>query len=144
MELIEWLRAQLAEDERMALACILDNGGGRWALDRQRAFSEPALADGGVRIISGWSGALPHIANWDPARVLTEVNTRRALLDLHAPRADQDHAGSTVCDHCHDLCHSRSGLGCDSPDAPYPCETVSLYAQLYAGREGWQNEWSNT
>lgn len=28
------------------------------------------------------------------------------------------------CGHCASLCHSRSGLGCDSPDAPWPCDTI--------------------
>lgn len=160
MDLIEWLRAQLAEDEQVARACILDNGGGRWVLDRQRAYSAPALADQGVRIVGGWAGALPHIAAWDPARVLAEVKAKRAILDEHAfewqhvewPH-DQDGKGKAqVCRRCQNAEHTEwhppfghAGVLPQGFVAPYvlaPCATVSLLAQPYAGREGWRDEWS--
>lgn len=46
----------------------------------------------------------------------------RAVLDLHQPR-DSVWAPQQ-CGHCADLCHSSSGLGCDQPEAPWPCATV--------------------
>jgi hypothetical protein len=59
---------------------------------------------------------------------------KQRILDLHAPAPTNYVEGRYVpgeptglqCGHCAELCHSRSGLGCDSPDAPYPCETVQL------------------
>jgi hypothetical protein len=41
---------------------------------------------------------------------------------LHQPYQTEDR---TQCDHCMELCHSRSGLSCDTPyDAPWPCPTI--------------------
>lgn len=86
-------------------------------------------------------GDLPHPCNCDlPGFVAADVRAKRAILDLHAPYVNRQ--GDVQCGHCMELCHSRSGLGCDDPDAPYPCETVTLTAQPYAGRDGWRPEWA--
>lgn len=47
----------------------------------------------------------------------------RDVLNLHAPRQYSD-GTQLQCGHCADNCHSFSGLGCDSPDARWPCSTV--------------------
>lgn len=90
-----------------------------------------------------------HIARWDPARVLAEVEAKRRILDLHKPQPSQYLDGVYVpgepvgqqCEYCASLCHSYSGINCETPDAPYPCPTVGLLAQPYAGRPGWHEEW---
>jgi hypothetical protein len=53
------------------------------------------------------------------------------IRSIHAPREVVSYSAGlrvlkTQCGYCADLCHSRSGLGCDSPDAPWPCETAEL------------------
>ena len=55
----------------------------------------------------------------------------QAIIDLHAPVADGE--GRLQCQHCSGLCHSRSGLSCDDPDAPFPCETIRLIAGTESG-----------
>lgn len=136
-ELIAWLRQQLDED--------LDAARVAAALTRSPWTSEgPTVtcADG-FPVVShgdGEAATAHHIARWDPARVLAEVETKRRILDLHAPAAD--YKDRVQCGYCASLCHSRSGLGCDEPaDAMYPCETVSLLAQAYAEQPGWREEW---
>jgi hypothetical protein len=38
--------------------------------------------------------------------------------------------GTLVCEHCNDNCHSQSGVMCDSPDALWPCETITVLRAL--------------
>lgn len=54
------------------------------------------------------------------------------LRSLHR-RTTTDYAGRQheVCEHCIELCHSRSGLMCDEPDAQWPCETIKLVDRLF-------------
>jgi hypothetical protein len=80
------------------------------------------------------------IALHDPAAVLRVVAAHRKILDLHASSEYRINYGGiprTVlqCEHCASLCHSGSGLSCDSPDAPYPCETVQIVAEAYGVEE---------
>lgn len=158
-ELLAFLRAtwdarcaQLDEDEQVAREC---GDYGRW-----RVTSDGYLADdAGVQAIGPWDtsvGDVEHIARWDPKRVLDEVtleradiDAKRAILDLHAPQPTgyvdgvyyHGEAGQLQCEHCAEQCHSHSGVSCDMPDAPWPCPTVRLLAQPYAGRPGWREEW---
>lgn len=119
-DLITWLRLQLDEDEQSL-------GG----LD--------STALNGIESTAGWD------VRAYVERGLAEVEAKRRILELHPPFTD--HAGRVRCEACAELCHSRSGLGCDDPaDAMYPCETVEgiarLLAQPYAGRDGWREEWA--
>jgi hypothetical protein len=138
-DLVTWLRdiwdvreRELDEDERVARAA-------------DGIFDDRDLAD--ELIGEGFDPELAeHVARWDPARVLRAVATERAdisakrrILELHAPFVD--YQGRTICEHCANLCHSRSGLGCDDPDAPYPCDTVRLVALSLAERDGYRQEW---
>jgi hypothetical protein len=88
-----------------------------------------------------------HIARHDPARVLSEVAAKRALLELH----DGEH-------YCPEL---KTGVyPYDWPSAaPWgsageawrhasserfegPCPTLRLLAQPFAGRPSWREEWA--
>lgn len=74
------------------------------------------------------------------------ATTVRKLLVLHSLITTHNwSAGLRIpvqqCDHCADLCHSRSGLMCESPDAPWPCPTVRIVAEQFAGRRGYQERW---
>ena len=44
----------------------------------------------------------------------------RAGLERHKPEKEA-WGERIVCEWCENLCHSGSGLYCDSPDAPFPC-----------------------
>lgn len=119
-DLISWLRTQLDADERAVQAV----GPRSWYFDMVEDAAQPFV-----------DLAL------NESRVLRQVQAHRAILDLHSPRSD--YQGRQVCEYCADLCHSRSGLGCDDPDAPYPCDTVRLLAGIYSDRDGYKEEWAD-
>lgn len=138
-DLVTWLRAQLDKDERVAREAL------EWEDERftrhEWSWSHVARLSGKVKRQDVVAGAP------SPRGQLAEVEAKRRILDLHPPFTD--HAGRVRCETCAELCHSRSGLGCNDPvDAMYPCETVDdiarLLAQAYAGREGWREEWQPT
>lgn len=98
-ELITWLHAQLDEDERVAQrAC-------EWTW-------RPELANEFV--------SAEHIARWDPARVLVEVEANRRILDWAVQAIQVTEADSYQ-------------LGVE--------DVVRMVAQPYAGREGWREGW---
>lgn len=136
-ELVDWLRQQLDEDERVALAAHANV----WNAEASRHDSEfvivPDFTPSGVGVVFGAKNA-QHIANWDPARVLAEVEAKRRILDEHPhePAAPWGTAmvTSVGCATCHDRGEGVIGKGW--------CRTARLLAQPYAGRPGWREEWS--
>ena len=92
-DLVGWLRAQLDDDERVARAA----GGPNWRIVLIPDVSGPAttLELGGHDdrvILAGFADDDPlkpaeaeHIARWDSARVLAEVDAKRRILDLVLP-----------------------------------------------------------
>lgn len=82
MDIVEFLRARVAEDESMARGAAghIHDDGLRWV-------PGPANADG-VRRADGipvtghsWPQEMAHICRWDPRRVLAEVKTKRETLN---------------------------------------------------------------
>lgn len=114
-DLIAFLRAQLDEDERVAKA-----------LDPQRhrdlATEVLSTAKPGAHL-----HAL-HVARWDSARVLAEVEAKRRILDL-APGAVMRALATQDPDF-------RDGYVAAHEDA------IKALALPYAGRPGWQEEWA--
>lgn len=130
-DLIVWLRAQLDDDERVARE--VPESSRTW----HTAGGWPETGPDGVADEAGrWiveeadERDVAHIARWDPAAVLAEVEAKRRTLDLHWPDTIQ---------YVKPKCHECSGCGCCSMD--HPCDTVRLLAQQYAGRPGWREEW---
>lgn len=92
-EMIEWLRAQLDADERIARAAIHDPRYGRderataddgvWRT-RDHAHDECVVWGVGIMIYDEGGHTAEqasHIATHDPARVLRQVQAHRAILD---------------------------------------------------------------
>lgn len=147
MTLIEWLRAQLDENERAALAA----SPGPWAIgfhDREDPDDVPvsdALGraicdspDDGVR--GGHSAAdAHHIATWDPTRVLAEVKAKRAIIIQQLNYAVEiDGEWGCGCT------YERIEAGqCPEFDTPQSFPLLLALVGPYAGREGW-DEWSVT
>lgn len=77
-----------------------------------------------------------HIARWDPARVLAEVEAKRRILDEHQPVHGYDPNGP-VCS----TCGEPGNLGDETAVVRWPCPTVRLLALPYADRAGYQAEW---
>lgn len=112
-ELIAFVRQQLDEDEGLARTAFAEHN------DAVDEWHEPW--SGTVEIgpheddlNCNDSGVSRHIVNWDPARVLAEVEAKRRILDMYA-----------------DYTAERRHL------AP----VIWALAQPYAGREGWREEW---
>jgi hypothetical protein len=150
-DLVTWLRAQLDEDERVARAAHVSRPG-PWAVRSDSTGvieiysvvrEEQRGGDSNVFPDAWHPEASEHAARWNPARVLAEVEAKRRLLDLHKPVPSGSiyKPGPLVCTHCAELCHSRSGLGCDDLDGVYPCPTVRPLALPYADRAGYREEW---
>lgn len=143
-ELVQWLRVQLDADDRLARQACGDDG---WVV------GERALCGCCVDIRSG-KGALvctlddrdaPHIAEWDPARVLREADAKRQVLGRY------DKAGQAVEELSarRNLLHARGEdvlmveLGLESAihgrDAL--AGVLRLLALPYADRPGYREEW---
>lgn len=105
-ELIAFVRAQLDEDERVARAA-------------QEWTWRPELA--------AEFGSPEHIARWDPARVLAEVEAKRRILDEYKRALDRRRQ------HPDDLASIGALLALLS--------AVKIAAQPYARRPGWHEEW---
>jgi hypothetical protein len=113
-DLITWLRAQLDDDERVARTA-LDRHPAPWVGAFKQVTSEP---NGGVIApvaSTETRQASHHIARWDPARVLAEVDAKRRVLDLRDSEYDEHRA-------------ALNGA-------------VRLLALPYADRDGYREEW---
>jgi hypothetical protein len=139
-DLVTWLRAQLDEDEQVARAA---STGGRWSYSDGGSVGAWMLYDEEWQIGSlktyrhetyDYSKRMPvardpryvdadangsHIARWDPARVLAEVDAKRQLLNEAASWAKDDRPGESSCGDT----------------------TLSLLALPYADRPGYREEW---
>lgn len=90
-ELITWLRAQLDDDERAARAAtVLPGGAAEWFTGAEGSV---LAADPSQLHVRGAVLSLDdigvHIARWDPARVLAEVEAKRRILDDFSWEAGQ-------------------------------------------------------
>ncbi|MFV2094840.1 DUF6221 family protein [Micromonospora sp. LOL_014] len=96
-DLIAWLREQLDEDERVAREASTASAewreGSSWLADlRDPLPSQRRALRPGAKLLSDADAR--HIARHDPARVLAEVEARRAIIDEHemwARYQDDDH-----------------------------------------------------
>ncbi|MFI1677035.1 DUF6221 family protein [Streptomyces sp. NPDC020607] len=144
-DLVQWYGEQLDEDERIAR----EAGGAAW---------EELPVSGWVHTsplpASEWqppgydhhvaSVPLPvdrvHIVQWDPARVLREIDANRRRLERHAPQpmvgrdSDENDPSTYV-------------LGCPTcqvdvvSEGDWPCEEVRDMLISYADRPGYREEW---
>jgi hypothetical protein len=124
VDLVQWLTAQLDEDERVARAC---SGDGKWA-ERDIAIYGPHL---GVEVLA-------HMARHDPARVLREIDAKRKMLDevfIYEAKID----GEWGC--CHDADEIAAGLCLETN--PSGITAVRLLASAYADRPGYREEWAS-
>jgi hypothetical protein len=89
MGLVDWLREQVAEDERVALAASpppwTDGGYGEfgWVVHSE-PYTEDTLS---VELSDSDQGLadVAYLTRFDPARVLAEVTAKRDVLRHHAP-----------------------------------------------------------
>jgi len=118
MNLVEFLRARLDEDEQAARAATA----GPWYvddIDQELRTADVYAADG--RVTSAYTEPCcsvedaTHIARHDPARVLAEVDAKRRILERHS--------------------------SCDDTSFGEPCEDLRLLALPYSDHPDYRQEW---
>jgi len=137
-DLLTWLRAQLDAVEKVAQAAARDAGGPEWSAGDENLSESVSLADAGSYVAAGPYGYLSwelrqHIADNDPAFVLTDVEAKRQIIEAHP--AGRDHPEAA------DYCLECGPFWRDGKAHGYPCETLRLLALPFAGRPGWREEW---
>ncbi|MCX5253673.1 DUF6221 family protein [Streptomyces canus] len=131
-----WISDQLDEDERITRA-VEDRSApwdGQWMADGNSAVR---TVNGHVLFYRHDSGPLKpgladHVAEWDPARVLREIEAKRQMvrkIHVHhrAPEWDEPEALGFQCRQCR--------------DGRFPCQTLRLIAYPYSDRPGYQEAW---
>ncbi|MFE7624640.1 DUF6221 family protein [Streptomyces sp. NPDC057509] len=147
-DLVQFLRARLAEDEAHALIAAEGRPATQWSLDEWFGREEPhSLIAAGTEkqpVVFGHFTADPlptsqaiHIARHDPARVLREVEAKRRLLDLHG-------TSHTVVDgYCVEdggPCTHRGEAEC-TLCGETGCTTLRLFALPYADHPDYRESW---
>lgn len=148
-DLITWLRAQLDEDE------VVAQDAARWYGDSNVAGLAPRWRqvpvghvwndqDGGIADADNVA-ALPHIVNFDPARVLREVEAKRRQVELHKHQVEKitqapfdPMTGERRPDEYEVTCEV---CGWSSDDPTSACETLRLLALPFSDRPGYREEW---
>jgi hypothetical protein len=134
--LAEFVAARLDEDEAMAEAAI-EIGLKRYG---DRYHEEVGFDPGGISADDGWLVV-------DPARVLREVQAKRAILALHHPSPGLRHP---VTDYHVDIC-----AACDIPEpsraewkridgfegSVYPCDTARSLAAAWSDHPDYDEAW---
>lgn len=126
-DLITWLRAQLDEDERVALEAV-GKGHPSWTIGQVDGNGVvPVLDDGDFPIIDRVDLAdAEHVVRWDPARAQAEVAAKRRVIDVlrgFEPNDEWD---------------TQPDMGQRANNA---AGALRALAQPYAGRPGWREEW---
>lgn len=159
MTLIEFLLARLAEDESVAQAATpgpwewecAQTAGDEWGHQGHRPGD---LVSQTARVISSWgydadrvvvdNGAdATHIARWDSARVLAEVEAKRRIVANHEPYPKVngcclEHSGFEPFEYmdCNVCCEASQYA-----DSGGYCLTLRAVALPYADHADYQKEW---
>lgn len=136
MNITEFLNARLNEDEAAAQAVIDAGSLDVWEtipimeLDGRRALAQGSFIFTVMDPVPEGQACTEHAANWDPARVLREVASKRSILELHA----NGYPGIDYCVSCWN--------GNESLD--WPCPTVRTLASVYADHLDYDPAWDLT
>ena len=130
MDLVQWLGAQLDEDQRIAEAAR-GQLEGRWSHDASIPNGYVYDERGGT-VVYDESAPSPeeaeHIAAHDPARVLREIEAKRAIVARYERAMENRRA------HPKDLASAGALLALHG--------VVELLALPYADRPGYRGEWA--
>ena len=143
-DLVAFLNARLDEDELLAKR----TNSGEWTFDThgQLLVNQGAtiskIANLGVSVF-GW-----HIARHDPARVLREVEAKRAILRMHNRLTPYLESGFTYpaaanfCGYCGPGDNWQAEHEPDHyPGAAWPCQHVRILAAIWSEHPDYQQEW---
>jgi hypothetical protein len=137
--LVSWLRAQLDEDEQIARAACWDDQSDVWTARPPQAHYErytvvDYLDDGVVAVTpenADADGVGQHIAEWDPARVLREIDAKRQLVCAYEEAVSAFNDSGPALTSYDRLTGSVSSLR----------RAIELLALPYADRPGYREEW---
>ena len=133
-DLVQWLRVMLDDDEQTARNAM-EYGSGKWTFVDTQGGDHKVVDSGGYTITGHYDVdaqpwfAEPHIAEWDPARVLREIEAKRALLNTYTEGVARLDA---------------TGLGADMRDVGYSEGlegAIRVIAVAYVDRQGFRPEW---
>lgn len=130
-DLVRWLGEQLDEDTARATAAAEEDGPD-WQYDGHAVITRregDLVAVGSQDFMELERGE--HIAEWDPARVLREIDAKRRMLVLHT--------GMHGCSVTDETGYHLNYADVDRGDA---CTTLRLLALPYADRPGYREEWA--
>lgn len=125
-ELVAWLRAQLDDDERVALAATPE----AWITANR------CVEVAGRRMVASVVPYVPqvtdaeHIARWDPARVLQEVEAKRLILDLYVEAVEFERRPDSAFP------------GVPFAGREYLDPVIGFLALPYSDRPGYRQEWA--
>ncbi len=160
MTLVTFLRARLDEDEMTAMAAGDSHPWVVW-VQPDKGYPQRVTEYGTARLIcetytGPWDNTglkwpptvANHIARHDPARVLADVQAKRAILDLHAPVVSTavavlDGTGSRDVepDTAEEiLSREVVCLACFGAPAA-PCKTLQHLAAVYADHPDYDEKW---
>lgn len=129
-DLIAFVRARLDERERVAQGAAVDQGA-KWKAFEGTYGWAVATESGGI-IRDGDSGGAQavaeHIAHWNPACALAEVEAKRRILDALAERLDAD-------------CEDGGWEAADAETDGMATTTLRLLALPFAGHPDYREEW---
>ncbi|SHI67709.1 DUF6221 family protein [Streptomyces sp. 3214.6] len=135
-DLVQWLRAQLDEDDRIARAAAEEleglELGGEWWYDGQYVETvreHTMVAVGSQDFMDPATGR--HIAEWDPARVLREIDAKRQLVCAYEEAVSAFNDSGPALTSYDRLTGSVSSLR----------RAIELLALPYADRPGYREEW---
>lgn len=119
--MLTWFYAQLDEHERIAQAA---------------GWKSPHWDEDDIESLE--SEAAQHIALHDPAAVLADIASKRAIAALHSPRIPPwgDELKPDIWQVC-GSCGTSDGWN----DVNYPCPTMRALASAFASRPGYRKEW---
>ncbi|MDQ3577454.1 MAG: DUF6221 family protein [Actinomycetota bacterium] len=146
MDLIEFLNARLDEDEYAALPfhCMETGETDEWRCDEVggavRTVRTPPFGLSDVIAQSDIHAPAVHIARWDPARVLADVEAKRRTLSEHAPVESGAATGGYLCRVCLNPA-TTGGWAEDWYPQTHPCQTVRLLALPFAAHPDYREEW---
>lgn len=136
-DLITWLKAAMDDDERVARACaevypppwdVSDRGHTAEVKADEPDFRRVAELQQDPAI-DGWlSERLDHIARWDPARVLADIDSKRRIVAEYIKAVDRRKQ------HREDLAAAGALLAL--------LVAVKAIALPYADRPGYREEWN--
>jgi hypothetical protein len=164
MTLTEFLLARIAEDSAIAerAAAMSPRPGPPTDLQPEWEYAEDDAHTWGIRTVAtmgnpgyeyhhritfdqeGLSDSVdedagPHIARFDPARVLRECEAKRRVIELH-----QSRYASPSCRECGGFTATSSevaGIVHRGYLTPWPCPTLRILALPYADHPDYQQEW---